>query len=105
MKDKLLKLQDIKYKSFQERLIPNIDKNVIIGIKIPVLRKLAKEMIKDGSYIKFLDSLPHVYLEENLLHAILVSELKDYDQCIFRLNLFLPYVDNWEVCDIISPKV
>lgn len=105
MKDKLLKLQDIKYKSFQERLIPNIDKNIIIGIKIPVLRKLAKEMIKDGSYIKFLDSLPHVYLEENLLHAILVSELKDYDQCIFRLNLFLPYVDNWEVCDIISPKV
>ena len=104
MKDKLLKLQDIKYKSFQERLIPNIDKNVIIGIKIPVLRKLAKEMIKDGSYIKFLDSLPHVYLEENLLHAILVSELKDYDQCIFRLNLFLPYIDNWEVCDIISPK-
>ena len=104
MKDKLLKLQDIKYKSFQERLIPNIDKNVIIGIKIPVLRKLAKEMIKDGSYIKFLDSLPHVYLEENLLHAILVSELKDYDECIFRLNLFLPYIDNWEVCDIISPK-
>ena len=84
MKDKLLKLQDIKYKSFQERLIPNIDKSVIIGIKIPVLRKLAKEMIKD---------------------AILVSELKDYDQCIFRLNLFLPYIDNWEVCDIISPKV
>lgn len=105
MKDKLLKLQDIKYKSFQERLIPNIDKNVIIGIKIPVLRKLAKEMIKDESYIEFLDNLPHVYLEENLLHAILVSELKDYDQCIFRLNLFLPYVDNWEVCDIISPKV
>ena len=61
-------------------------------------------MIKDGSYIKFLDSLPHVYLEENLLHAILVSELKDYDECIFRLNLFLPYIDNWEVCDIISPK-
>lgn len=105
MKDKLLKLQDIKYKSFQERLIPNIDKSVIIGIKIPVLRKLAKEMIKDESYIEFLDNLPHVYLEENLLHAILVSELKDYDQCIFRLNLFLPYVDNWEVCDIISPKV
>ena len=105
MKDKLLKLQDIKYKSFQERLIPNIDKNVIIGIKIPALRKLAKEMIKGESYINFLDSLPHVYLEENLLHAILVSELKDYDQCIFRLNLFLPYVDNWEVCDIISPKV
>lgn len=105
MKDKLLKLQDIKYKSFQERLIPNIDKSVIIGIKIPVLRKLAKEMIKDESYIEFLDNLPHVYLEENLLHAILVSELKDYNQCIFRLNLFLPYVDNWEVCDIISPKV
>ena len=105
MKDKLLKLQDIKYKSFQERLIPNIDKSVIIGIKIPVLRKLAKEMIKDESYIEFLDNLPHVYLEENLLHAILVSELKNYNQCIFRLNLFLPYVDNWEVCDIISPKV
>lgn len=105
MKDKLLKLQDIKYKSFQERLIPNIDKSVIIGIKIPVLRKLAKEMIKDESYIEFLDNLPHVYLEENLLHAIMVSELKDYNQCIFRLNLFLPYVDNWEVCDIISPKV
>ena len=86
-------------------MIPNIDKSVIIGIKIPVLRKLAKEMIKDESYIEFLDNLPHVYLEENLLHAILISELKDYDECIFKLNLFLPYIDNWEVCDIISPKV
>jgi len=97
MKDKLLKLQDIKYKSFQERLIPNIDKNVIIGIKIPALRKLAKEMIKDESYIKFLDSLPHVYLEENLLHAIIKEWLNSKDEYIIRFGieiLMMYYLDD-----------
>ena len=53
----------------------------------------------------FLDSLPHNYYDENMLHAILISEMKDYDKCINRLETFLPYVDNWAVCDIMFPKL
>ncbi|MBO4213097.1 MAG: DNA alkylation repair protein, partial [Clostridia bacterium] len=49
--------------------------------------------------------LPHKYYDENMLHGLLVSEIKDYDACIAELDRFLPYVDNWAVCDIMSPKV
>ena len=53
----------------------------------------------------FLKDLPHKYYDENILHALLISEIKDYDSCIKYLEEFLPYIDNWAVCDILSPKV
>ena len=53
----------------------------------------------------FLEELPHTYYDEDILHAILISEIKDYDRCIRETERFLPYIDNWAVCDIMSPKV
>lgn len=98
----LFSMQDIKYRDFQARLIPNIDKNTIIGVRTPNLRAFAKGI--KGTAESFLAELPHKYYEENNLHACLVSEIKDYNECIEKLNTFLPYVDNWATCDIMSPK-
>ena len=53
----------------------------------------------------FLHQLPHEYYDENMLHALLISEVKDYEECIRLTDTFLPFVDNWAVCDIMSPKV
>ena len=52
-----------------------------------------------------MDDLPHKYFDENQLHAFILSEMKDYESCMNRINGFLPFVDNWATCDQMSPKV
>ena len=104
IEDKLFELQDTKYRDFQVKLIPNIDSNTIIGVRTPELKKYAKELVKDNNYLEFINDLPHKYFDENQLHAFILSELKDYDECINFVNEFLPYVDNWATCDQLSPK-
>ena len=98
-------LKEKEYADFQAKLVPTIEPSTILGIRVPKLRALAKSYIRDQECQVFLDSLPHNYYDENMLHAILISEMKDYDKCINRLEAFLPYVDNWAVCDIMSPKL
>ena len=102
--DKLFELQDKEYGEFQAKLTPGIDKSQIIGVRVPAVRKLAKEYIKDEEAQEFLNTLPHEYYDENMLHGLLISEIKDYENCIELIDKFLPYVDNWAVCDIMSPK-
>ena len=103
--EELFKLQDKKYKDFQAKLIPTINSNTIIGVRTPELRSYAKELIKNGNYLSFLSDLPHKYFDENQLHAFIISQIKDYDECIKYINKFLPYVDNWATCDQMSPKI
>lgn len=101
----LLDLQDVKYGDFQSKLTPGILREKFIGVRVPLARKLGKELIKSDNYKGFLIDLPHNYFEENILHSILISEIKDYEECIKLIDEFLPCVDNWAVCDILSPKV
>lgn len=101
----LFQLQDKGYRDFQSKLIPTIPVETIIGVRIPVIRKLAKEYGKDPESVEFLKQLPHTYYDENILHALLVAEIKDYEVCVKEVERFLPYVDNWAVCDIFSPRV
>ncbi len=102
---RLFELQDKEYAIFQSRLTPTVPKESFIGVRVPEVRKLAKSYRKDPECQDFLKELPHRYYDENMLHGLLLSEMKDYDACIHAVDLFLPYVDNWAVCDIMSPKV
>ena len=102
--NKLYAMQDKKYLDFQSKLIPNIDKDSIIGVRSPDLKKIAKDMYKSDTYKLFLDELPHKYFEENQLHSFIISEIKDYNDCVILINKFLPYVDNWATCDQLNPK-
>ena len=103
--DELFKMQDKEYHDFQVKLIPTASPDTFIGIRTPILRKYAKDLVKENNYSKFLEELPHKYFDENQLHAFIISELKDYDECVKYINAFLPYVDNWATCDQMSPKV
>lgn len=105
IKEELFAIQDTSYGDFQSNLIPNIPRELFIGVRIPEARKLVKRIAKEPEVSEFLRELPHKYYDENILHAILISEIKDYDACIEEIDKFLPYVDNWAVCDIISPKI
>lgn len=126
---RLLAEQDLKYRDFHASLLPNIDKKAIIGVRVPTMRKIAKEFVDfakgsarttrsaagsvtdstaaktvPADVAKFLDKLPHKYFEENQVHLFVVERIKDFDECLYRIEQFLPYIDNWAVCDGKSPK-
>lgn len=103
--NKLLLLQDLNYREFHAKLIPNVSKESIIGVKNPNVKQVAKEIIKNHDEELFIGNLPHKYYEENNLHSYIICECKDYNKTIKLLDDFLPYVDNWATCDIITPKI
>lgn len=103
--EELFKLQDLGYRDFQARLMPTIDKDTIIGVRTPGLRKLAKQFAPTDEAKEFIEHLPHKYYEENNLHAFIISLTKDFDEAISQTNRFLPYIDNWATCDSFSPKI
>ncbi|MEG2003108.1 MAG: DNA alkylation repair protein [Clostridia bacterium] len=105
IQSKLLKLLDIKYRDFHAKLIPTIDKNKIIGVRTPVLRKFAKKFSKSPEAAVFMEILPHKYYEENNLHGFLIENINNFEKSITAIDKFLPYVDNWATCDLISPKI
>ena len=103
VKEFLLANKDQKYRDFTLPLIPNIDEKTFIGVRLPIIKKYAKEIDKETKN-EFLASLPHVYHEENILHAFILSFIKDYDEFISLVDKFLPYVSNWSTCDTICNK-
>lgn len=102
---RLFELQDTEYKAFHSRLMPTVSPDRIIGVRIPELRRLAKELCGTELGYEFLQALPHFYYEENNLHGFLIEKIMDFDLCISEIDRFLPYVDNWATCDSMSPKV
>lgn len=104
LQEKLFELQDIKYRDFHSKLMPGINKETVIGIRVPVLRKFAKEFAKTPEAELFLQQLPHRFYEENNLHMMLITEIKDYSKCMKEVQRFLPYIDNWATCDFSEPK-
>lgn len=101
----LFLLQDKDYRDFNSKLIPTLEKEKIIGVRTPLLRKYAKDFAKSENTEAFLSALPHKYYEENNLHALLILRIKDFDRCVDAITRFLPYIDNWATCDMMSPKV
>lgn len=105
IQSRLFSLQDETYRQFQAKLMPGMPLERIIGVRIPELRKLAKELRKQEGIDVFLNALPHAYYDENNLHGFLISECRDYARTVEYVNAFLPFVDNWATCDLLSPKV
>lgn len=105
IRKRLFEFQDLKYRDFQSKLMPDIDIKNIIGVRTPVVRSIAKEFLKDDRIDGFFEDLPHKYYDENNLHGFLICGCKDYGRVIKLLDAFLPYVDNWATCDLLSPKI
>lgn len=105
IQSKLFELQDLKYRDFHSKLMPTVNKEKIIGVRTPALRNLAKEINKSDLKTDFLNILPHKYYEEDNLHAFIIEQIEDCDECICALDDFLPFVDNWATCDMMAPKI
>ena len=102
----LYALRDEGYRAFQSKLIPHYPVDKIIGVRVPVLRKIARDLCgASGDREEFLDTLPHSFHEENYLHALLLSGERDFDVCVRRVEAFLPFIDNWQITDALRPAV
>ncbi len=104
IQQRLFALQDAGYRDFHAALMPTVDKALVIGVRMPALRALAKELKGTEPAADFMAQLPHKYYEENNLHAALIGHIRDFQPCLTALERFLPYVDNWATCDMMNPK-
>lgn len=108
--DLLIANADEKYGDFHSKLVPTVDRDKILGVRTPVIRKLARELVRDEAACKeilpeFLNELPHRYYDETVLHGEIISLEKSFDKAIDAVNELLPYIDNWAACDLLNPKV
>ncbi len=104
IREELYALRDEKNAAFLARLVPNIPPESVRGARMPALRKLASSLRGSEEAARFLNELPHQSLDENQLHALLLNEIRDFEGCLAALERFLPFVDNWAVCDALRPK-
>ncbi|MBR3178985.1 MAG: DNA alkylation repair protein [Clostridia bacterium] len=102
---RLTLLREESYQKFQSSLIPTVDPSAILGVRTPKLRKIAKELFGTEMGKAFLNELPHSCFEENQIHGFMISEIKNFEECLIQTERFLPYIDNWATCDQTAPKV
>ena len=94
----LLNMQDKKYKEFQKGICPGVEE--IIGIRIPILRSYAKELLKKYDFKQLMESIPNNYYEEIMLQGMLIGQAKlDFNEIIKYIKDFIPKINNWAVCD------
>lgn len=103
IRNRLWQSRDESYRAFQCALMPTVDRERVVGVRTPCLRQLAKELHGTEASEYFLAALPHLYYEENNLHAYLIGLIDDPDACFAALDAFLPHVDNWATCDSLRP--
>lgn len=104
VREALLTARDEGYKAFQCPLMPTVDPDTVMGVRTPILRRMAKELRGTPGGEALMADLPHAYFEENQLHAFLIESVRDFDEAVAATDAFLPFVDNWASCDQLSPK-
>lgn len=102
--DRLNEVRDEAYREFQIRLVPNVPPETVVGVRTPEMRRIAKDVFTSADRDAFLNDLPHKYYEENLIHFFVLSMIRNFDECVRRVEVFLPYVDCWPVSDQATPK-
>lgn len=104
VRERLFALRDEAYRSFNSSLLPTLDADTVIGVRVPALRSYAKALSGTPMADAFLRALPHRYYEENALHGFLLERIRESETVYEALERFLPYVDNWAICDMMNPK-
>lgn len=101
---RLFALQDKGYREGSIKLNPSVDPDTIIGIRIPALRALAKELKGTDAAAAFIAALPHQYFEEYSLHTFLIGYIKDFDEAIAQTERLLPLLNSWALTDSMRIK-
>lgn len=94
---RLLELAEEDYRRFASSLIPNIDN--LLGVRLPALRKLAKEIAK-GDWRAYLAEARDDYFEETMLQGMVIGYARaDVEELLQHVAVFVPKINNWSVCD------
>lgn len=97
IRNELTALSDLDYQVFHSRLLPGIDN--IMGVRVPALRKMAQRVSKNN-WRSYLDAQYFDTYEETMIHGLIIGYAKmDLDECRKRLDIFVPHITNWAVCD------
>ena len=92
-----MEMADEEYRKFSSSLIPNVDN--ILGVRLPELRKLAKNIAK-GDWRTYLAQADNRYFEETMLQGLVIGYAKtDIEERLRYVADFVPRIDNWSVCD------
>lgn len=102
MVEALKKLASEKYRDFSMKLLPGINGEKVLGVRVPDIKSLAKEAVRKGGYESFLRQ-NHCYVEEVTLHGLILCYAKlPVEQLVVELEKLLPQIDNWGECDTIA---
>lgn len=103
--NQLLQLSNSCLKDFTKKLVPDT-KYDILGISVPTLKNIAKDVSKNDNLFKTFLEENHIYYEECFIHGLLLGyKYKAFNELIFHLDKFLPYLDNWAICDSLAPTL
>ncbi len=100
----LMANRDRDYHAFQCPLMPTVDPARVIGVRTPVLRRMARNLSGTAAADALMADLPHPYFEESQLHAFLIEPIRDMDTAVRETDRLLPFIDNWATCDQLSPR-
>ncbi len=103
IREELFRHKDEKYRIFNSSLIPSLPEHRFIGVRVPILRDMARKIVRNGEACQVLQSLGHDFFEEDMLQGLIISRM-NVNSALPFLESFFPFVDNWAVCDSISPK-
>lgn len=96
IKERILSEAEKDYKKFSSSLIPNIDN--VLGVRLPILRKIAKEIYTSGKWEEFLNCDNCEFMEETMLQGMVIGLVKPEDILKYTAK-FVPKINNWAVCD------
>ena len=94
LREELFRHQDLTYQSFHKRIVPTVPSERIIGVRLPVLRKIARQAFRENAGNR------REYYEEVMVYGFTLGMKKGTaEEHIADLKAFVPLIDNWAVCD------
>lgn len=97
IREKIFELADDGYKEFHTKVSPTGSN--IIGVRMPLLRKLGKEIAR-GDWREYLKAAQEEYYEEIMLQGIVIGSVKvDVEERLQLVSEFIPKIDGWGICD------
>lgn len=98
IRERLFALSEPEFQKFSAALIPGEER--MLGVRLPALRALAKEIARSDGWADYLAAAPRDYFEEIMLRGMIIGAVRiSPEERISRIQAFIPEIDSWSICD------
>jgi len=98
IRERLFALSEPEFQKFSAALIPGEER--MLGVRLPALRVLAKEIARSDGWVDYLAAAPRDYFEEIMLRGMIIGAVQiSPEERISRIQAFIPEIDSWSICD------